>query len=117
MKQLQVDGYTCAPLVFAFQEASLQTMRAATDIQPRKGLQPMVAEFKNINQHPAHQLMPSNSRKLSTPHLGKHASACSDIQKGADQIQMVTVGLHFTPEEFVNQAARAGHPTPLSVPR
>ena len=111
VKQLQADGYACTPPVFALQEASLQTLRATTDIQPRRGLQPMVAEFKNVIQHPANEPLPSCSRKLSTPHPGKCASAISEVQDGTSQALTVSVGQHFTPEEFVAEAARIGHPT------
>ena len=34
--------------VFALQEASLSTMRASTDLQPRRGLPPMVSGFKAV---------------------------------------------------------------------
>ena len=111
LKQLQADGYTCTPPVFALQEASLQTLRAMTDIQPRRGLQPMVAEFKKVIQHPADQPLPGHARKLSTPHPGKCGSADSEIQNGSDHTQTVTAGLHSTPEEFVAEAVRMGHPT------
>ena len=65
VKQLQADGYMCTPPVFALQEASLQTLRATTDIQPRRGLQLMVAEFKNVIQHPAFARMFSKTQHSS----------------------------------------------------
>ena len=44
--ELQAKGAECSPPCFALQEATLQTLRATTDIQPRKGLPaPMVSEF------------------------------------------------------------------------
>ena len=46
--QLHHDGYKCDAPQFALQEAFLQTMRAATDIQPRRGLPPMVPIFKAV---------------------------------------------------------------------
>ena len=55
----------------ARQEASLQTMRASTNIQPCK----LVPEFKEVVQHPADQPLPPHPRKLSTPSLGYITSA------------------------------------------
>lgn len=49
--QLKADGVHCNAPVFALQEASLQSMRAATDIQPRRGLPPMVSEFQCITAY------------------------------------------------------------------
>ena len=71
----------------------------------------MVAEFKNVIQHPVNQPLPECSRKLSTPHPGQCASATSKVQDGTNQAQTVSIGLHFTPEEFVVEAVRIGHPT------
>ena len=79
----------------------------------------MVAEFKNVVQHAADQPLPGHAQKLSTPHPGKCASAISAVQDGTTQAQTVSttqaqtvsVGLHFTPEEFVAEAVRIGHPT------
>ena len=61
----------------------------------------MVAEFKNVIQHPANQPLPEHSRKLSTPHPGKCVSAISEVQDGTNQAQTLSVGLHFTPDELV----------------
>ena len=112
--QLQEDGFRCQPPAFATQEAGLQTMRATTSLQPRRGLPPMVPEFKQIITHPANLPLPSNSRKLSTPHQGIHASenGCSSHSpSGLDTEHAITVGVHHTPEEFVKQALAIGHPT------
>jgi len=74
----------------------------------------MVPEFKQIIAHPANLPLPSNSRKLSTPHQGIHASenGCSSHSpSGLDTEHTITVGVHHTPEEFVKQALAIGHPT------
>ena len=46
--QLQDQGLVCHLRSFAEQECTLQAMRAATNIQPRKNLPPMVPEFKQV---------------------------------------------------------------------
>ena len=51
--------------------------------------------------------LPSNARVLSTPKRGYVASA-EEVEEGQAQ---VTVGVHFSPEEFVAEAVRLGHPT------
>ena len=106
LQQLQADGYHCAPPVFALQEATLQTMRATTEIQPRKGLQPMVSEFVAVHPHPANAPLPDNSRKISTPHRGYIASAGANPSE-----DNITIGVHRSPESFVNEAIKIGHPT------
>ena len=102
LSQLKQDGFDVAPPVFALQEASLQTMRATTDIQPRRGLPPMVSEFQSVHQQSCQEPLPPNARKLSTPLRGSDASA--DTGK-------ITVGVHRTPEFFVKEAISIGHPT------
>ena len=108
--QLQHDGIKCSPPVFALQEASLQTMRAPTDLQPRRGLPPMVPEFKKVPQHPTSQKLPPYARKLSTHHGGSGASASNNSDNPDSK---VTRGIHFDPEEFVQKALEVGHPTRL----
>ena len=108
--QLQQDGVRCSPPVFALQEASLQTMRASADLQPRRGLPPMVPEFKKVLQHPASQALPPYARKLSTHHEGSGASASNDSDNPNNK---VTIRIHFDPEEFVQKALEEGHPTRL----
>ena len=49
--QLQELGVECHLPSFAEQEATLQAMRAATNIQPCKGLPPLVPEFKQVTTH------------------------------------------------------------------
>ena len=65
----------CSPPMFALQETTLQTMRATTDIEPRRGLPPMVSEFECIQQWPSHKPLPPLARALSTPSRGQFASA------------------------------------------
>ena len=100
--QLQDFGVQCHPPSFAQQEATLQAMRASTDIQPRKHLPPFVPEFKQISTQAHDASLPPYSRKLSTPKRGQIASATKDH---------VTVGVHFSPEEFVAEALSLRHPT------
>ena len=128
--QLEKDGHNCTPPVFALQEASLQTMRATTDLQPRRGLPPMVPAFKQIVQQPDSQPLPENARRLTTHSRGVIASGTSghseniisfnkpgttDAQKGqhSDIKNATTVGIHFSPDEFVQQALKIGHPSRL----
>ena len=65
----------CSPPMFALQETTLQTMRATTNIEPRRGLPPMVSEFECIQQWPSHKPLPPLARALSTPSRGQFASA------------------------------------------
>ena len=104
--ELQTRGAHCTAPCFALQEHSLQSLRAATDIQPRRGLPPMVSEFLEVQQLPAHQPLPPLARKLSTPHPGvNNASAIN--QNDAT----VTIGIHRSPQEFVEEALKVGHPS------
>ena len=79
-------------------------MRATTDIPPRRGLPPMVSEFRSVHQQPAYEPLPPNACRLSTPPRGFDASAGEVDGK-------VTVGVHRSPEEFVSEAISIGHPT------
>lgn len=79
-------------------------MRAATNIQPRRHLRPLVPEFKEVVTQDSSLALPPNSRALSTPKREYVASA-----KGVDEGQ-ITVGIHFSPEEFVAKGASLGHP-------
>ena len=114
---LQQQGLIFPPLCFAQQEASLQTLRAATGTQSRKPLPPLVPEFAAILRHPADAPLPPLSRKLSTPRPGHFAS--EEIRKGeAEQVtetkEHITIGIHWAPEEFVAEAIRVGHPALLA---
>ena len=82
-------------------------MRASTNIQPRRQLPSFVPEFKEVVHKDCCAPLPSNARVLSTPKRGYVASA-EEVKEGQEQ---VTVGVHFSPEEFVAEAVRLGHPT------
>ena len=105
--QLQSQGIVCHLPSFAEQEATLQAMRASTNIQPRRHLPSFVPEFKEVVHNNCGAPLPSNARVLSTPKRGYVASA-GEVKDGQEQ---VTVGVHFSPEEFVAEAVRLGHPT------
>ena len=77
-------------------------MRAATNIQPRKNLPSLVPEFKEVTTQAESASLPSRASKLSAPKRGYVASA----PKG-----QVTIGIHFSPEEFIQEALSLGHPT------
>eukprot|EP00435_Cladocopium_sp_Y103_P073792 s107_g45.t1 len=93
-----------------YQESTLQSLRASTEIQPRKGIPPMVSEFIEVAQHPVAEPLPPHSRRLSTPHPGGLCASASLGQEG----ETVTIGIHRTPEQFVAEALRVGHPTLVS---
>ena len=90
-------------------------MRATTDTQPRRGLPPMVPEFKQINHQPANAPIPPNGRKLSTQIRGLGAS--DSHQRGnvsTNEMEgMIKIGTHYEPDEFVHRALEIGHPTRL----
>ena len=90
---------------FAEQECTLQAMRASTNIQPRRNLPPLVPEFKQIVHQDSQTTLPPHARLLSTPKRRYVASA----KESKDN--QVTVGVHFSPEEFLNEAVRLCHPT------
>ena len=102
---LPVATCSCYPSTSASteQEATLEAMRAATNIQPRKGLPPLVPEFKQVTTHVDTASLPPRARKLSTPKRGYVPSAAAKDQ--------VTIGIHFSPEEFVQEALSLRHPT------
>ena len=103
--QLQDQGLVCYLRSFAEQECALQAMRAATNIQPRKNLTPMVPEFKQVTHKESQAPFPNHARLLSTPKRGYVASA-----RGSNDNQ-VTVGVPSSPEEFLSEAIRLCHPT------
>ena len=115
--QLEQDGFHCSPPVFALQEASLNTMRATTDIQPRRGLPPMVPEFRQVMSHPHDAPLPPHSRRLSTLPRGTVASEEPNgmptriSESPCDSRHTITIGMHYSPEEFVQKALETGHPT------
>ena len=92
---MQSQGIVCHLPSFPEQEAS-------TNIQPRKHLP---SEFKHLVHQDSQASLPTHARVLSTPKRGYVASA-EEVKEGP-----VTVGVHFSPEEFVAEAVRLGHPT------
>ena len=87
---------------FAEQECTLQALRASTNVQPRKILSSLVLEFKQLLNQPDSSPLPPHAGKLSTPKLGYVASAPENH---------ITVGVHFSQEEFLQEALRLQHPT------
>ena len=65
----------------------------------------MVPEFKQIVQQDSQAPLPAHARLLSTPKRGYVATA-KENKDG-----QVTVGVHFSPEEFLKEAIRLCHPT------
>ena len=68
-------------------------------------LPPLVPEFKQVIHQDAQAPLPPHARLLSTPKRGYVASA----RESNDN--QVTIGNHFSPEEFLNEAVRLCHPT------
>ena len=66
---------------------------------------PLVPEFKQIVHQDSQAPLPPHAPLLSTPKRGYVASA----KESKDN--QVTVGVHFSPEEFLNEAVRLCHPT------
>ena len=101
--QLQDLGVQCHLPSFAEQEATLQAMRAATNIQPRKNLPSLVPEFKEVTTQADSASLPSRARKLSTPKRG--------MSRVHPKGKQPYIGIHFSPEEFIQEALSLGHPT------
>ena len=101
---MQDLGAICKTPSYALQEASLQSLRAATDIQPRKHLPPTVSEFACVIEHPLDTPMPSLACKLSTPVLW------SSVSGSNTESQKVKIGIHWSPQEFIEKALEVGHP-------
>ena len=118
---LQDQGMKFQPLSFAQQEASLNTLRAASQIQSGRPLPPLVPEFAKVIEHPAAAPLPPQGRLLSTPRPGWFASATDQSQQNTsdsssqhvceETTKTVKVGIHWTPEEFMSEATKAGHPS------
>ena len=73
--------------------------------QPRRFLPPLVPEYKQVLHQESQTPLPPHARLLSTPKRGYVASA-----KETEDHQ-VTVGVRFSPEEFLTEAIRLCHPT------
>ena len=115
---LQECGVECQTPSFAQQEETIQALRASTSLQPRRGLPPMVSEFSKVLQWPKDQPLPPLSRTLSTPFRGWIASTKSaEAFPKPDQSdkEYVTIGIHRSPEAFVEAAVKVGHPTELQT--
>ena len=124
---LQDLGAQCRTPAFAQQEAAIQAIRALSNHQSSRPAPPLVPEFKSLSQHPAHEPLPPLARPLSTPRLGYIASATGEAnavdrfktapdtpekssQKGQPEIEMISIGLHWSPDEFLEKALEQGHP-------
>lgn len=116
---LQHSGAICVIPSFAQQEETLQALRATTSIQPRKGLPAMVSEFREVVQWPAQDPLPPYSRKLSTPFRGYTASAntAEGFKESSEKLEksLITIGIHRSPEEFIHEALRIGHPSEVQT--
>ena len=77
-------------------------MRASTNVQPRKNLPLLVPEFKQLIHQADSSQLPPHARKLSAPKRGYVASAPENH---------ITVGVHFSPEGFAQEALCLQHPT------
>ena len=97
--QLQQHGIQCPTPTFATHASKLDALRQQTEWQTStKGL-PWVSEFKTIQHIPASQPIPADARLIGTPAVGYIASAG---QK--------TIGIHRSPQEFMDAALEAKHP-------
>ena len=122
---LQDLGAQCRTPAFAQREAAIQAIRALSNHQSSRPAPPLVPEFKSLSQHPAREPLPPLARPLSTPRLGYIASATGEAnavdrfktapdtpekssQKG--QPEMISIGLHWSPDEFLEKALEQGHP-------
>ena len=97
--QLQQNGIQCPTPTFATHASKLDALRQQTEWQTStKGL-PWASEFKTIQHIPASQPIPADARLIGTPAVGYIASAG---QK--------TIGIHRSPQEFMDAALEAKHP-------
>lgn len=96
----------------------------------------MVPAFKHVIQHPSNQPLPANARHLTThpqgvmiaSGTGETSGHCEnkfnpmnlettdgDMGEHPDTSNTTTVGIHFPPDEFVQQALKIGHPSRLHL--
>ena len=120
MKSL--EGIVSLPS-FDAQEATLAALRAVTFTQGPKSSVPMVPEFRRIIRLPVGTPHPALSRVLSTPRLGYSAGAVeiredrsSEDEEMPEALEkehrnFVTVAIHWSPAEFVEEALRIGNPS------
>ena len=92
-------GVQCPSPSSAHQVTQLDAIRHHTHSQNSALGLPWVSEFQHITQIPQQASIPSNARLISTPTVGNIASE-----------GYKTIGVHRSPEEFVQAALEAGHP-------
>ena len=124
---LQDFGAVCQTPAFAHQEAAIQAIRALSNHQHGKAALPLLPEFKEVLQHPAHEPLPPLSRPLSTPRKGYIASAKVAIsdskahpeeqleesaghQHPVKSADAISIGVHWNRDEFLAKALGQGHP-------
>jgi len=96
---LQNLGVRCPTPSCAHQANQLDAIRHHTHTQTSTAGLPWVSEFSHTVQLPIDTPVPANARVISTPTLGDIASE-----------GYKTVGVHRSPDEFVQAAIDAGHP-------
>ena len=100
-QDLQTNVIRWTLLQFALQEATPQSMRAATEIQPKKGLQPMVSEFKSILKHPFFLLAaPIAFRRVALTFVYRHVLR---LIRGLAGIRSTTGNLSALPRATLYQ--------------
>lgn len=107
---LQSFGANCVTPSFAKQEESIQALRAAASIQPKRGVPKTVSEFREI--------LP-RSRVLSILFRGYIASAGTEQGFQHDQIgnqqELTSIGIQRSPSEFVHEALHIGRPVEVNA--
>ena len=120
------------PAVQLSEGPTLQHLRAVTSTQPRASkLPPLVPEFKFIHhrkrplQDPdpclpgsslqtSWQDLPPGAKYLRRTPIRTNGGDIADMADSAPQIDMA-FGIYHTPEEFVEEAVKAGHPSQWSA--
>ena len=92
-------GVHCPTPSFAQQANQLEAIRQHTHVQTSTMGLPWVSEFAYTSQIPIAEPVPANVRVISTPLLGEIESE-----------GYKTIGVHRSPEEFIQAALDAGHP-------
>ena len=110
---LQNFGATVPRNSFVDPLPTLQNVRGSTGFQSKRGLPPMVPEFKQILLHDAFAPLPPLCRPLSTARLGTLGVyfASEGAKAQVPTSEQVLVGLHFSPDEFMQRALESRHPT------
>ena len=120
------------PAVQLSEGPTLQHLRAVTSTQPRASkLPPLVPEFKSIHhrKRPLHdpdpclpgsslqtswQELPPGAKYLRRTPIRTNGGDIADVADSAPQKDMA-FGIYHTPEEFVEEAVKAGHPSQWSA--